>query len=161
MTDPRFRILSAEEDIRGDRRSIAGPTGRSSFVLPAGAYLVQAEEGQAAAEREIRVAAGERMEAEVVLDAGVLQVRAVEADGSAPSDRLRWEVLGAEEDLRGHRERVLGPTSRDQFVLPAGGYVVQAQVEGRAAREEVTVVAGERVELEITLPALDDPPEDG
>jgi Ca-activated chloride channel homolog len=152
LTDARFQILATERDIRGERRSIVGSTSRTSFVLPAGTYLTQVTDDLASAEKEVHVRAGGRTEETIVLDAGVLHARAVEADGAAVSDRLRWEILSVEQDLRGRRETVAGATSRNQFVLPAGEYLLQAQVENRVAQERITIEAGARLEVEIILP---------
>jgi hypothetical protein len=155
LTDARFEVFATERDIRGERRSIVGPTNRGSFVLPAGTYLTRAVDDLASADREVQVQAGGRTEAAIVLDAGVLHARAVEADGGAVSDRLRWEILSVEQDLRGRRETVVSATSRNQFVLPAGEYLLQAQVENRVAQERVTIEAGSRLEAEIILPPAD------
>ncbi len=149
---PRYRILSSETDIRGEHETIDGPTRRTSFVLPAGSYLAQAQDGQAEVQEEIEIEAGERTETAIILDAGIVAAEAEEADGSEVAETVRWQLLSVEEDIRGERETIVGPTRSDQFVLPSGEYLLQARVGDRVAQEKIEVEAGARIETKITLP---------
>ena len=150
--DARFQVLSVERDIRGERGQIKGPTRRSSFMLPAGAYVVRAESGQVAAEKDIEVYPGERSEPTLVLDAGVLHVRAVEVAGKPVTQRIRWTVFPVPEEGEPKPQAVTGPTSRNEFVLSQGEYIVQAEAGERNARKEVVIKSGERLDAEITVP---------
>ena len=149
----RFQILSTEKDIRGARESIVTRTRRTSFILPEGTYLVRADEGLASAETEVEIKAGDRTETAIALDAGLLHVAVVEEDGSEVSERVRWTILSAEEDLRGQRETITGPTSRDQFILSSGQYLLQARAADRTAQKDIEIKAGERLDVEMTLPS--------
>ncbi len=154
-SDARFQVLSSERDIRGERELIAGPTGRTTFTLPAGSYLLRAVEDQASAEAEVTVNAGARTESTVVLGAGVLHAHAVEADGSPASGRIRWSILAAAENLRGERATIVSPTGRDQFVLPAGEYLLELRVDDGVRQVPVLIQAGERTDLEVETPVAD------
>lgn len=154
--DTRFTILAAQPDIRGERETITGPTGRNQFTLPAGSYLARARDGEASAEIEVEVTAGERAEATITLDAGYLQTSVVDADGNPITDNVRWLILSAEEDLQGRRQTLTGPTGRNQFLLPAGAHVVEVRAGNKTAQQEIAVTAGERTDITIELPEHND-----
>ena len=153
--DARFSVLSVEKDIRGDRESIEGPTRRSSFVLPAASYIIRVESGQASSEKDVEVKAGERTEAAVVMEAGILNAAAIEQNGTSVSERVRWTVFSAEEDTE-ERETVAGPTSRSEFLLSEGEYILQAAAGDRESRQRFEIRAGESLDMEITLSAPED-----
>ncbi len=153
-SNPFYQILSTEEDIRGRRETIVSRTRSSSFTLPAGKYIARASEGSASADKEIEIQAGERHEERIILDAGVLVAKAVEEDGSE-AERGFFSVLEAEEDIRGRRETVVSRTRSSQFLLPAGEYVLRADFAGRIAEQEVSIEAGERHEIELTIPVAE------
>ncbi len=153
--DARFSVLSVEKDIRGDRESIEGPTRRSSFVLPAASYIIRVESGQASSEKDVEVKAGERTEAAVVLEAGILNAAAIEQNGTPVSERVRWTVFSAVEETE-ERETVAGPTSRSEFLLSEGEYILQAAAGDREARQRFEIRAGESLDMEITLSAPED-----
>lgn len=156
----RFRVLSTEKDIRGDRETITGPGRRSSFVLPARSYIIEATSDQASVEKEVDVRAGERTETTLDLQAGVLHAQAMEEDGSPVSGALFWSVFSGEKDVRGQRATVAGPATRREFFLPAGEYVLQARAGTREVREPIEIQAGKRLEVEVQLPEPDSEPED-
>lgn len=153
-SNPFYDILSAEKDIRGNRESIVSRTRSRSFTLPAGTYIARASEGNAAAEKEIDIQAGQRHEEPIILDAGILVAKAVEEDGSEPG-RGFFSVSEAEENIRGEREAVAPRTRSNQFLLPAGEYVIHAYFAGRSAEQEVRIEAGKRREIELTLPVAE------
>lgn len=153
--DPRYQALAMERDIHGDRVSVAGPGRRSAFTLPAGTYIVRVEDDQAGTEAQIEVRAGERTEATLVLDAGLLRAQALADDGSQVSDQVRWTVTSVTEGVPDD-EPVVGPARRSEFLLPAGAYVVQASAGARDARASIEIQAGEQVDVKITLPDAED-----
>lgn len=157
--DARFQVLSTERDIHGDRKSIEGPTSRSSFVLPADSYIVKTRSGQASAEKEVEVRPGELTEATAILEAGILRAEALEEDGTPVSARIRWTVFSIEDDIR-ERETVAGPTSRNEFLLHEGDYLLRAEARDRDAEEKIEIKAGGRLNAEITLPDSEKPEPD-
>ena len=138
-------IFKPERAADGSRRSVAYGYGPATgHDLPGGDYVALARMGEAQAEAPFTVKVGERVEVDVVLNAGVL---AVTAPGAS-----YIEVFGAARDIQGNRKSIAyayGETF--QSTLPAGDYVVvrQLQDDGGEAEEAVTVKAGERSELTV------------
>ena len=63
-----FRVYEAKKDLEGKRRQIDfSSSARTNFRLPAGRYVVAGKRGDARAEAEVEVSAGELTELELVL----------------------------------------------------------------------------------------------
>ena len=101
----------------------------------------QAFMGEAEAEMPFTVAGGERVDVDVVIDAGVAALSMPEASA--------FNVYAAKKDIQGNRpEMGYGFGAEYQTTLPAGDYVVVTRYEDDTEAETAfTVVAGERVEV--------------
>lgn len=139
------RVFKAAKRIDGTREDVTygyGPdTGHD---LPPGDYVLHAEMQAAKGEAPFSVKVGERTEANVVLNAGVLAIAAAEAS------ELR--VFNAAKDIQGNRVDVdYAYEAEYQTTLNAGDYVVVAyRGDDRAETEvAVTVKAGERTEVTV------------
>ena len=139
------RILKARQTVDGKRDEIAygyGPDSR--FDLPPGDYVAVMRMDQAEVECPFNIRAGEARDVAAVLDAGVLSV-------SAPGAR-HIEIFEAKKDIEGNRKSV-GYTYDDahQATLPAGDYVVVADMADDSGKKEATatVAAGERAEVTV------------
>lgn len=142
----RFEVRDAKTDINGKRDTISGQygPGGNGMDVPPGDYVLNARLGQAEAMVPITVKAGERTEATVNVEAGVL---AVAAPGA-----YRIDFLEAKKDIQG-RQKELGGTygEETQETLHPGEYEVLVTYEGDKAekRQKATVTAGERTELTV------------
>jgi Ca-activated chloride channel homolog len=138
-------IFKATKRIDGTRQSIAysyGPDAK--FDLPAGDYALVAKTEGAVAETAFSVKVGERVEPNVILNAGVLKVTAAGYDG--------WQIFGAKLKIDGSREQfTYGYGPEFQATLIAGDYVIVTQKPGSSGQKEtaVTVKAGERIEITV------------
>jgi Ca-activated chloride channel homolog len=138
-----IEIFKAAKKIDGSRQSIAysyGPDAK--FDLPPGDYALVAKTEGAVAETAFSVKVGERVEPNVILNAGVLKVTAAGYDG--------WQIFGAKAKIDGSREQfTYGYGPEFQATLIAGDYVIVTQKPGGAGEKEtpVTVKAGERTEI--------------
>jgi Ca-activated chloride channel family protein len=139
-------IFGAKTDIDGNRTSVSYTYGAgASFDLPAGDYVAVVSLGAAKAESPFSVKVGERVEISVPLNAGI-------AAFTSPGDEF-IEVLAQKPDINGNRASFgysYGPSW--QTALPAGDYVVAISKEDKRAETPLTVKAGERTELALTLP---------
>lgn len=145
--DHFVEILGAAKDIDGNRKSLGYTYGAgASFDLPAGDYFAVVTLGAAKAEVPFTVKVGERTKITAPLNAGV-------AAFTTQADEF-IEVLAAKPDINGDRASFgygYGPAW--QTTLPAGDYVVKARQETTSSpRRPLTVKAGERSEMALTLP---------
>ncbi len=138
-------IFNAAKKIDGSRQSIAYSYGADAkFDLPAGDYALVAKIEGAVAETAFSVKVGERVEPNVVLNAGVLKVTAAGYDG--------WQIFGAKAKIDGSREQfTYGYGPEFQATLIAGDYVIVTSKPGGAGEREtpVTIKAGERTEITV------------
>ena len=149
--DTVIEVRSAERNIRGEHELITGPHRRhSSFVLPADTYLVRVKSGQAEAEREVVMEAGERTDSSVVMRAGTLHAQARQADGTPVSADVRWSVFAICDETH-EEEEVVAFSRSNEFVLPHGTYVVQAHVGEQEFQKEVEIGSGEDIQMEIEI----------
>ena len=140
-------------EIYNARKSIDGSRARveteykpvSEFDLPAGDYVAVTKVDVASAEAPFTVKVGERVEVDVVVNAGVLAV-------TAPGAKI-IHVYDAKKDLQGNRTRVETDYKAElQVTVNEGDYIVVA-IRGdddRQTEAPVSVKAGER--MEITVP---------
>jgi Ca-activated chloride channel family protein len=139
------RIFKAAKRIDGTREDVTYGYGPDTgYDLPAGDYVLHAKMDEAEGEGPFSVKVGERTEANVVINAGVLAIKAPEAK------ELR--VYKAARDIQGNR--VSAAYSYDaefQTTLNAGDYVVVAYRGDERTETEVpvTIKAGERAEIAV------------
>ena len=139
------RILKARAKVDGTRDEVAygyGPDSR--FDLPPGDYVAVMRMDQAEVERPFNIRAGEAKDIAAFLGAGVLSV-------SAPGAR-HIEVFEAKKDIQGNRKSVgYAYDEKHQTTLPAGDYVVVAEMPDDSGKKEATatVAAGERAEVTV------------
>ncbi|WPZ14229.1 VWA domain-containing protein [Nitratireductor rhodophyticola] len=140
----RFEVQDARADINGKRKSLGGQygPGKQGMDVPPGDYMLYARLGKAEAMTPISVSAGERTEATVNINAGVLAV-------SAPG-AYRIEFLEGKKDIQGNHKNLGGTYDVEaQETLPPGDYEVLVRYEGDRAeqRRKASVTAGERTEV--------------
>lgn len=144
--DHFVEILEAKKAIDGSRKSMGYGYGAGlTFDLPAGDYVAAVTLGAAKAEVPFSVKVGERTDIIVPLNAGV-------AAFTSPGDEF-IEVLAAKADINGNRASLAygyGPAF--QTTLPAGEYLVAISKDDKRAEVPLTVKAGERTELALSLP---------
>ncbi|MBL9074563.1 VWA domain-containing protein [Tabrizicola sp.] len=144
--DHFVEIFGAAKDIDGNRKSVGYTYGAGAkFDLPAGDYVAVVTLGAAKVEVPFTVKVGERTEITAPLNAGV-------AAFTTPTDEF-IEVLAAKPDINGDRASFgysYGPSW--QTTLPAGDYVVRASKDDKQSETPLSVKAGERTELALTLP---------
>ncbi|WP_128516683.1 hypothetical protein [Tabrizicola thermarum] len=144
--DQYVEIFEARKDIDGNRNSVAYAYGAGArFDLTAGDYVAVVTLGAARSEVPFTIKVGERTDITVPLNAGV-------AAFTSPGDGL-IEVLAAKADINGNRASLAygyGPAW--QTTLPAGDYIVKLTKADKSSETPLTVTAGERSELALTLP---------
>jgi len=145
--DISISVLEAKEALDGSRKSVATRYGGDvSFDLPQGDYVATYKLGGASGEVPFTVKTGERVEVNIIMDAGVLLV-------TTPSDNF-VEVLSVTKNIEGDRksfDRAFGPEFNT--TLAAGDYIVATTFGDAITETPVTIKAGERFELNVEAAA--------
>ncbi|MEO8758463.1 MAG: VWA domain-containing protein [Devosia sp.] len=141
-----FDVMSGKKDIQGNRTDFGGAYGpKAQFDLMPGDYVMVTTLDAVKLEIPFTVKAGEAVDLDVPLGAGVLAL-------TLADDNDYLEVFGAKKDIKGNRVSFGGgygpPISR---TLPAGDYHLVLTLANSAGTKEAdaSVAAGERTETSI------------
>jgi Ca-activated chloride channel family protein len=142
--DQTFEIFDAKAALDGSRtrievsyRSGDGPE------LPPGDYVAVASVGRASAEMPFTAKPGERVDVQVILNAGIAAVTAPNADSI--------DIFDARAALDGSRTRVeVFYSSAGEVTLPAGDYIAVAYAGKASAETPFTVKPAERSDVTVT-----------
>ena len=137
-----FDLFEAAVDLEGKRKSVRTDYGAGSAPeLPPGDYVVIGSVGAAMAEVAFTVKAGERKDVPVILNAGIVEITAPNANAV--------EIVEAKTGLDGNRASVYTHYSDAiQQTLNAGDYVAIVASGEAKAEFPFTVKAAERTELQ-------------
>ena len=152
-----FRVFDLKKDIEGNRKQLSAGGGQPKFKLPAGKYLATAKWGNATASTEVEVTAGQMTETTINLNAGRLEIVAVDAaSGETRTDRPYFRVYEAKKDIEGNRKQIAGGGGALKANVPAGKYVITARIKGEnkaAGSVEIDVKPGELTEIKVPVSA--------
>lgn len=141
-------VFTAATDIEGKRSKVTfSYSDNPQWELAAGRYLIRAKRGEGIGEVELDVTAGQRSEAQVVLDAGVLN-----ASSSGGSGSHTWDVYQADPGIDGKRQKMAFSYSAEpQWTLPAGEYVVVLKRGSLIGEVQVSLTPGQITDATVTL----------
>jgi Ca-activated chloride channel family protein len=134
---PGFRV--------GEQVTTSG-AAEPTLRLVQGSYRVRFQSGEASAQRDIFVTAGETVALRLDLDAG--EVTLVATRGGAPVAAQGWEIRRPGEA----RAVASSGAARARFTLPAGAWTARVRVDGAWHEAPMAVAAGQVAEVPITLP---------
>lgn len=145
LRDPFIEIFAGAEPVENEISVVNGYGSAPKFDLSAGVYRAQIKSGAIERSFKFEIKAGQRLDIEFALDAGIAAFDAPGVD--------TIEIKGAGRDIYGERTNVTTLYEPfGNFELPAGKYVVVA-IKGDARKEaEFEIVAGRRTVTKITLP---------
>ncbi|WP_297109512.1 VWA domain-containing protein [uncultured Devosia sp.] len=135
-------VYKAAKAIDGSREEVGYGYGPGNeYQLTPGDYVAEVRMNAARAEVPFTVVGGERVEVDVIIDAGVAALSMPEAKS--------FQVFSARKDIQGNREDMgYGYDTEYQTTLPEGDYVVVTRYDDDSETETAfSVVAGERVEV--------------
>lgn len=130
--------------------------GSFTAVMPAGELVLLGRQGPAEATRTVALAAGERLETDIVVGSGVAVVGALYAAGGPPveGDAIFLEVASAAQKIDGSRDRLAYRYGPGPIDVPAGDYVILARLgQAEAVSAPFSVAAGGRTEVQVVLDA--------
>jgi Ca-activated chloride channel family protein len=139
------------DEVPGARpgESVATSGARDAqFRLVQGSYRLRFRAGEAEAEADVFVPAGQTVTQEIVLNAAQIAVTAMRA--GRPVGGVLWEVAVREPDARLRRIASSG-AAVGRFTLPAGSYVLRVRVDGTWRESPVTLAAGQTGDLAVTV----------
>ncbi|HEY0032731.1 MAG TPA: VWA domain-containing protein [Devosia sp.] len=141
-----IEIVEAKKNLEGERKSVDYTYGGSaSFDLAAGDYVATYDLGGATGEVPFTVKAGELVEINNVINAGILVV-------ATPGDNY-VEILSVTKNLEGNRKSFdYGYGPEFQTTLTAGDYIVETSINDVKTETPVTIKTGERFELTVQAP---------
>ena len=121
--------------------------GLGLFLLVAPAQAAQfADIGPDALARNSMViqVAGQGNPQTATMPLGTIRLRVIpEVGGKATRERIHWRVMTYGKDSTGRRQQVAEVTeATPELVLPAGWYVVHAEMKGKTIKHPVEVTAG-------------------
>lgn len=149
-----YRVQEIQANLDGTKNEIdRSGSDQPLFLLPAGKYTIIAQHGQAFANQEVEVKAGELTEITLNLNVGYLRLSAIPTEGASPlTDALYYRVRSASTDLQGKRKEIdRSGGANPMFRLPAGDYQVEASHGKAVVTTDATVVAGSLTEETINL----------
>ena len=140
------RVVSAAMKIDGSRTDFGTAYGMGEqFTLPPGDYLAQVSLNWASGETPFTVKIGERTDVKVVLNAGVINVKAPGASSI--------EIFDSKTDINGNRKSLDFDYAEEVNRTGTAGDVIAVASWGeQTAEQTVTIKPGERVEVTLTKP---------
>src|SRR5262245_62124578 len=126
----------------------------STFLLPAGRYVVFVEEGLVRAQRSIVVPAGSRGRVDMALNGARVRLAAAVRDGVGELDQPLFSIAEDDPDASGGRREIAQSAAREaEFVVPPGTYHVSVRQGGLEGREVLAVGPGDVVRRTLALAA--------
>lgn len=142
-------------DAEGQRKKLGfSYDAQPSMTLPSGPCLVVVQHGNAKGQKEVEVKAGETQSIVVLIGSGKVKLAVIMEEGGTPVAKdVAWDVFG-EPDAEGNRVKAaFSYDAQPTLTLPAGKFVVEAQVGNAKGTATVEIKAGETIEKTLTLGA--------
>lgn len=127
-----------------------GASYRAHKVDP-GTYYIEVQLGNIVASTEFDVKADQENRADIILDAGLLSIRALAAEGGQPIEKAYIYVYEPTPQANGKRKRITAGNQRNTFTLPAGKYYFTATHGQAIAGQEVEILPGKKTDTVIIL----------
>lgn len=130
--------------------------GKAKFYAPAGKVSLKGTIGATTAEDSVTVKAGETVERDLVIGSGVIDNKAVYAEGglAVESPEIFFEIAAPQKDINGQR-KTFGSTygSGTKLDSPAGDFILTARLGSVRAEVPYSIKAGERKDVVVNLNA--------
>ncbi len=129
-----------------------GRDADAALVVPAGTYVVRAEEGLARREATVAVKPGASTDIPLTLGTGRLELSALTREGGETVDSVIFLVAEDDPDApQGRREIARSAASNADFVLAAGTYYVTAKRDSVEVRDRIAIGIGDVVKHGVVL----------
>jgi Ca-activated chloride channel family protein len=151
LAGPVFTVTAAADNATTSKTGAPIWIGRQSqpeIVLPAGKYIVRAQDGPAYQEKPVVVSPGAGTTFDAALATGRLKLSATRERGNGEPMTEGVTFLVYEDDPEspaGRKEVARSGAASPTFTLPAGTYYVTARTAAAEAREQIAIGAGDIV----------------
>jgi len=130
--------------------------GKAKFYAPSGKVSLKGTIGATMAEDSVTVKAGETVERDLVIGSGVIDNKAVYAEGglAVESSEIFFEIAAPQKDINGER-KTFGSTygTGTKLDSPAGDFILTARLGSVRAEVPYSIKAGERKDVVVNLNA--------
>ncbi|MBZ9674481.1 vWA domain-containing protein [Mesorhizobium sp. ES1-1] len=160
--DIRARPWPGADVDRNAQISIAYPGGTSDsnygeakLVVPTGETKITVRLGAGEASETMQLAAGQVVDKDMIVGVGKVKANAFYTQGGEKAGTdVSWKVYKAAKKIDGTRDQVTYAFGADsQFDLPAGDYVMSAEVQAASVEQPFTVTVGQMSDVNVTLNA--------
>uniref|UniRef100_UPI001F1CC1D1 hypothetical protein n=1 Tax=Falsiroseomonas oryziterrae TaxID=2911368 RepID=UPI001F1CC1D1 len=131
---------------RAGEQVLTSGAAEPSMRLTQGSYRIRFQAGEATAETEVFVPAGQAVQARLDLGAGEVTLNALRAGGAVAVQG--WEVRRPGQA----RPVATSGASRARFVLPAGEWLVRVRVENAWHEMPLALAAGQTADVILAVP---------
>ncbi|MEM7747445.1 MAG: VWA domain-containing protein [Pseudomonadota bacterium] len=152
VQDASFQVKSAD----GNSPTVYwdGIAPRQPLILPAGDYQITTSTGHVSVTDQIKLAAGQQLNHDAVLNAGNLELVLEGQQKPEASKTVITVETDAPDTATGRRVVTRSVQAVPTFLLPAGTYYLSARNGSVTAKDQVAVAAGEIVRRSLKLPAM-------
>jgi Ca-activated chloride channel family protein len=155
LTSPVFTVSPAKADA-GDAPMWVGRDIQPEILLPAGDYVVTAQDGLARQQTSVTIGAATGTSFNSMLGSGTLELSATRGTAAVPGDAVADGVtfILHQDDPdapQGRREVARSAAPAPSFTLPSGTYYVTARTATSEARDQLAIGAGDIVKRALPL----------
>ncbi|MTD96227.1 VWA domain-containing protein [Hyphomicrobium sp. xq] len=155
LTSPVFTVSPAKADA-GDAPIWVGRDTQPEILLPAGDYVVTAQNGLARQQTSVTIGAATGTSFNSMLASGTLELSATRGTAAVPGDAVDDGVtfILHQDDPdapQGRREVARSAAPAPSFMLPSGTYYVTARTATSEARDQLAIGAGDVVKRALPL----------
>lgn len=151
-----WRVQSPTPNARGQYEELKATSDKTPFIeMEPGTYRVEAVAGPVRRAVEVEVLADKPTELTLVLDAGLLKLRALAGQGGEVlQNGVVWYVLESKKSLSGQAKEVTATSAGlPTLTLPAGDYLVRVSYGAARAEMPVSIGPGKLTETDVIVNA--------
>jgi len=139
-------------DATKDRKNaVAKGNAERVHKLDPGKYHVVTTVKKITVSIEVEVKADRDNHGVIILNAGLLSVKASSQEGGEPLEKAYIYIDAPTQKADGTRNKVTGGNQRLLFTLPAGKYFVRAKLGEAEVGKEIEIIAGKKTDLALVL----------
>jgi Ca-activated chloride channel family protein len=155
LTSPVFTVSPAKADA-ADAPIWVGRDTQPEILLPAGDYVVTAQNGLARQQTSVTIGAATGTSFNSMLGSGTLELSATRGNAAVPGDAVADGVtfILHQDDPdapQGRREVARSAAPAPSFMLPSGTYYVTARTATSEVRDQLAIGAGDVVKRALPL----------